>query len=132
MTAGITLRWLQVDTAELSTTEAAAWDSITVQGIRNDSILYDNSKSVSQLELPLRDDTTVTAFALRWHGMEDILYIKHDNTLRFVSMACGCVIYHTIDTAWVEGEWIDSIRILNSAVEVMKGENIKVFTTQIQ
>ena len=129
--AGITIRWLQVDTTNITTTEQTAWDSITVQGIHNDSVLYDNQKNVSQLALPLRNDTNITMYSLKWHGMEEILYIRHDNTLQFVSMACGCVIYHNIDSVWCSGTWIDSVRLINSAVETVQQENVKVFTTQI-
>ena len=128
VTAGVTLRGLAVDSAA-NVTEFASWDSITVQGVGSDSVLYDNSYSVTQLQLPLRSDTTVTAFTLTWHELTETLYIRHDNTQRFVSMACGCAIYHNIDSVWFSGTWIDSVKIINSAVEAVKQENIKLYTT---
>ena len=92
-------------------------------------MLYNNKQSVTQLQLPLRSDTTVTAFTLTWHEMTETLYIRHDNTQRFVSMACGCIIYHNIDSVWFTGTWIDSVKIINAAVETVKQENIKLYTT---
>ena len=128
VTAGVTLRGLQVDSTGKAT-EFAAWDSITVQGVGNDSVLYDNKLNVSQLQLPLRSDTNITAFTLTWHEMTETLYIHHDNTQRFVSMACGCIIYHNIDSVWFTGTWIDSVKIINATVEAVKQENIKLYTT---
>ena len=128
VTAGVGLRGLYIDTADV-VTEFSGWDSITVQGVGNDSVLYDNSKLVSQLQLPLRNDTDLTAYTLTYHGTEDKLYFHHDNTMRFVSMACGCIIYHQIDSVWCEGTWIDSVKIINSAVEGIVQENVKVYLT---
>ena len=126
--AGISLRGLAVDTTELAT-EFTSWDSITVQGVGSDSVLYNNSKNISRILVPLRQDSTITAFSVMWHDMEDVIYFRHDNTMRFISMACGCVVYHNIDSVWVEGTWIDSVKILNSAVESIEQDNVKVFTT---
>lgn len=126
--AGISLQGLSVDTAGVPTA-FTSWDSITVQGVDNDSVLYNNTYTVSQLLLPLRNDTNITTYSLVWHDTEDKVYIKHDNTQRFISMACGCVIYHTIDDVWCDGTWIDSVKIVNSAVETVKQDNIKIFVT---
>ena len=126
VSADVTLRGFSMDTANV-VTEFSSWDSITVQGVNNDSVLYDNSKLVSQLQLPLHNFTDTTVYSLTWHGTEDKLYIRHDNTMQFVSMACGCIIYHHIDSVWCEGTWIDSVKIINSAVESVQQENVKVF-----
>ena len=126
--AGVTLRGISVDTSGIGT-EFTQWDSITVQGIGSDSVLYDNSKSVTTLHLPLRADSNVTAYRVTWRGMDDVLYFRHDNTRRYISMACGCIIYHVIDTVWCAGVWMDSVRLLNSTVESASQDNVKIFTT---
>lgn len=126
--AGVVLRGISVDTAGVGS-EFTSWDSITVQGVGRDSVLYNNAKSVTILRLPLRSDTALTMFRLIWHGEEDTLYVRHDNTRRYVSMACGCIIYHNIDTAWSGGVWIDSLEILNSTVESASQNNIRIYTT---
>lgn len=69
-------------------------------------------------------DTNVTQYAIRWHDMEDILTIRHTNDRHYISMACGCVIYHTIDSVWTHGVFIDSLSILNSTVENYEQDNI--------
>ena len=122
---GVSVRWLFTDTLGNSTWQTA-FDSITVQGVGNDSVLYDNGKNLSSLWLPMRADTSVTAYLLRWHGEEDTLYIRHDNTRHFISQACGCMVYHTLDTVWHRGSAIDSVTVVNSLVESDEQENIQL------
>ena len=122
---GVSVCWLQTDSTG-TITEQTAFDSIRVQGVGSDSVLYDNSKNLSALRLPLRADTCVTAFALLWHGTEDTLFVRHDNTRHFISQACGCMVYHTIDTVWHSGNAIDSVAILNSTVESEEQENVQL------
>lgn len=122
---GVSVRWTLTDTTG-ATTPQTAFDSLSVQGVGNDSILYNNSKNLSSLWLPLRIDTCLTAFALLWHGKADTLFIRHDNTRHFISQACGCTVYHTIDTIWHSGSAIDSITILNSSVENTRQENVQL------
>ena len=121
----VSVRWQQRDSTG-ATSEQTAFDSIRVQGLGNDSVLYDNSKNLSSLQLPLRADTCVTAFALLWHGTEDTLFVRHDNTRHFVSQACGCMVYHTIDTVWHSGSAIDSVAVINNTVESDEQENIQL------
>lgn len=104
----------------------AIWDSITVQGLGRDSVLYDNRKSITTLQLPLRPDTTVTAYRLTYHGRTDTLYIIHNNDIQFISLACGEVIYHTIEGFRARGTWIDSIVMIDSTVQATVKDNIRL------
>lgn len=122
---GVSVQYLFTDSAG-NTTIQNTFDSISVQGINNDSVLYANAHNLSALWLPLRPDTSLTAFSLLWHGQYDTLYVRHDNTLRFISHACGCAIYHTIDSVWHRGNAIDSIAIINATVETTQQENIQL------
>lgn len=122
---GVSVQYLFTDSAGNTTTQNT-FDSISVQGINNDSVLYTNAHNLDALWLPMRPDTSITAFALLWHEQHDTLYIRHDNTLRFISHACGCAIYHTIDSVWHHGNAIDSIAIINSTVETTQQENLQL------
>lgn len=104
----------------------AIWDSITVQGLGRDSVLYDNRKGITTLQLPLRPDTTVTAYRLTYHGRTDTLYIIHNNDIQFISLACGEVIYHTIECFRARGTWIDSIAMIDSTVQATAKDNIRL------
>lgn len=104
----------------------AIWDSITVQGLGSDSVLYDNRKGITTLQLPLRPDTTVTAYRLTYHGRTDTLYITHNNDIQYISLACGEVIYHTIEGFRARGTWIDSIAMMDSTVQATGKDNIRL------
>ena len=127
--ATIVLKCLHFDTLDVMTQEET-WDSITVQGVGSDSVLYQNRKGVKHVYIPLREDTTVTAFRMIWRGKTETVYIQHDNTQRFVSMACGCVIYHQIEKVWTDKVWADSVVILNTAVEAVEQDNIRIYATK--
>lgn len=102
----------------------AAWDSITVKGMGKDSVLYNNAKSVTTLQLPLRPDTTVTAFLLTYHDRTDTLFIQHIDTIKYISLAAGDVVFFCIEKAWATGCWIDSIALLNPNVQTDLKDNI--------
>ena len=115
---------LQGDTMRVDFTTV---DSITVQGVGNDSVLYDNQKSVSSLFLPLRTDASSTAYSIKAYGKTDTLYVNHENNINFISLACGCFVYHTIYDVGGAGGLIDSLVVLNAAVENYKQDNLKIY-----
>lgn len=114
----------------------ASWDSITVQIVGEDSLLIDNRKGLKQLPLflhPISQDTLegatssiVTAFAMTYHMQTDTLYVEHTPRQYFVSLACGCAIYHTILNAWSTDLRVDSVQIINSNVENALQENLRI------
>ena len=101
-------------------------DSVSAVGVGRDSLLYDNQKAVSSLLLPLRRDTTVSRFALTLNGQTDTLAVIHENRDYFVSLACGCFVYHTLDTVLSATGVITGSQILNSSVENVEQENVKL------
>lgn len=123
---GVVVSWQQVDSSGGITTKTA-WDSISVQGVANDSLLYANAKNVTTLWLPLRPDTSQTAYVLTWHDKCDTIFVRYDNTRRFISQACGCMVYHTLESVRCGGTIVDSVEVLNSLVETAKQENICVY-----
>lgn len=124
--AGLECRWDSV-TNEGTILTMERWDDITMHGIGKDSLLYDGATNIEQLGLPLRKDSgeVVTAFLLRRRNTDDTLWIKHKNESHFESMACGCFVYHHIDTVWATKHFIDSVYIVNSNVTPFKEEHIR-------
>lgn len=104
-------------------------DSLSVWGLGSDSVLYDNRKNVTSLLLPLRGDTTITKFLMVLHGSTDTITVYHQNTNTFISLACGCFIYHTIDTVLCSSALLDSVQILNTAVENYEQDNVRLYFT---
>lgn len=99
-------------------------DSVTVWGVDADTVLYANAKRVSALSLPLKREADKTEYAMVLNGREDTLTIWHRNREYFVSLACGCFVYHEVDSAGgrtITGE------VLNTAVENMEQDNVRLY-----
>lgn len=103
-----------------------AWDSITVEVIGKSDSIIDNRKSLKRLTLPLRPDTTISAFIMTFHEQTDTLFVEHTPRQYFVSLACGCAIYHTITAAWSTDYRVDSVQIINANVENAVQENLRI------
>jgi hypothetical protein len=103
------------------------WDSITVQAIDNDAYILYNNKNIKQIPLFLRQDTTITAFLMTFHEQTDTLFVEHTPRQYFVSLACGCAIYHTITAAWSSDVRVDSVQIINASVENAVQDNLRIY-----
>lgn len=106
-----------------------AWDSLYVQGVGATDVLY-NPKSIKQLGVCLRPDTTETAFLILYHGQVDTLTVTHTPSLHYVSLSCGCAVYHTITAARSSDERVDSVTIINASVETTAQENIRIYLSE--
>lgn len=100
-------------------------DTLIVQGCGSDTVLYNTNASITSILLPLRQDANMTQYTLFFNQKYDTLTIFHTNNMQFISLACGCVVYHTIDSVRVTAR-IDSAQIINSAVERVLQDNIKI------
>ena len=103
----------------------AQWDSITVVGIGSDIGMQD--KNVKVMGLELRPDTNQTAYLMLYHNQIDTLYIQHTPRQQFISMACGCAVYHTITAAWSTDPRVDSVSIINASVETVAQDNLCIY-----
>ena len=106
------------------TVKYTSWDSITVELLGEYNLLFDNGKSISKLPMPLLPDTTISTFLITFHEQTDTLFVEHTPRHYFVSLACGCAIYHTITAAWSTDPRVDSVQILNANVENAVQENL--------
>ena len=101
------------------------WDSIAVTGIGSTKGIMGNK--LTKIPLELRSDTTLTSFLLLYHEQVDTLFIEHTPRIQFISMACGCAVYHTILQAWSSDPRIDSISIINSSIESTTQDNLCIY-----
>ena len=100
------------------------WDSITVVIPQTLDSLLKNQKTVTKIPLPLKPDTTISTFLMTFHNQTDTLFVEHTPRQYFVSLACGCAIYHTITAAWSTDPRVDSVQIINANVEDAVQENL--------
>lgn len=103
-------------------------DSVSIHGVGSDSVLYDNKKSVNHVALPLHKTKEVTQFVFSNGTKADTLTLEHVNTENFISLECGCFVYHTLQNAYSCGTWIDSVAIITTEITTINAaEHIQVF-----
>ena len=112
-------------TAAGDTVHYAQWDSIAVLGIGSDVGMQ--GKNIKGMGLELRPDTNMTMYLVIYHNQIDTLYIQHTPRQQFVSLACGCAVYHTITAAWSSDPRVDSVSILNASVESVAQDNLCIY-----
>lgn len=100
----------------------STWDSLAVLGLGNDVGLV--GRSLKTMSIELRPDTTLTQYLVQYHGRIDTLFIEHTPQVQYVSMACGCTMYHTIERAWSTDPRVDSVSIINASVELTAQDNL--------
>lgn len=117
---------LQADSldAKEHSVKYTTWDSITIRAIDNDMYILYNNQNIKKIPLFLRPDTTTTAFLMTYHNQTDTLFVEHTPREYFVSLACGCAVYHTISFAWSTDPRVDSVEIVNASVENAVQENL--------
>ena len=64
---------------------------------------------------------------MTFHNQTDTLFVEHTPRQYFVSLACGCAVYHTITAAWSTDYRVDSIQIVNANVENAVQENLCLY-----
>lgn len=115
------------ETTSEYTVSSLSIDSITVQGIGNDSVLYNNAKSKSEIDLPLNPNGNQTSYRVVFNETADTITILHQDTLQYLSLECGCLKTFVIDTVLTTNNFIDSVKISNYTVNTTDAEHIKIY-----
>lgn len=106
-------------------------DSITVKGIGAsiDSSLYNKTKAIHNLTLPLNKFTSESKFEITFNQITDTVTIYHTNYDTYLSLECGCIKTHTLDTVLTTNHFIDSVHISIHDVNTSTSakENIKLY-----
>ncbi|MDP4238888.1 MAG: DUF6452 family protein [Bacteroidota bacterium] len=102
-------------------------DSLTGQYHLVDSILYKNKKNISSIDLPLNNNSSQSKFKLKFNTTLDTMTIYHTNLNDYLSLECGCIKTHSIDTIITTNHFIDSVRIIIHDVNTYNAENIRLY-----
>ncbi|MBO7501764.1 MAG: hypothetical protein J6T32_00940 [Paludibacteraceae bacterium] len=105
----------------------AAPDSITIGLVGSDSLVLENAHSEQTVGVELRADTTLTKVVVIYHEEADTLTVFHTNEQRYVSLACGCMVRHIIDSVQTTHHRIDSSAILNAVVTTAKENHLQLW-----
>ena len=127
------------DITKTYTTSTLTIDSLTVQGIKRDtitgkeflvdSLIYNNKKSISKIFLPLNKSKSAneSKFAVKFNNTIDTVTIFHTNYDDYLSLECGCIKTHSIDTVSTTNHFIDSVRIVIHNVNTTNAEHIHIY-----
>ena len=107
-------------------------DSITVRGLTSeglnvDSILYNNQKKINKLEFPLNKFVPESKFVVTFNNTRDTITILHQNINEFLSLECGCLKVHSIDTVLTTNHYVDSVKIINHNVNTISTEHLQIY-----
>lgn len=130
-------------------------DSLTVIGLKQDTLtgkyvnmdtIYKNAKVISKINLPLHKFENISIYeisfnskiiinkndTLKFTNKKDTLKILHENKDKYLSLECGSIKVHFIDTAFNTHNFVDSIRIINHKVtNILKLNNTNAEHIQI-
>ena len=116
-----------VDTLGMQRISAFSVDSVTISGLDNDSILYNNRKKISSVDLFLNKFADQSYYEISFNDTIDTLMVWHRNIESYLSFECGCTTTHLVDIIAITGHFIDSISIINYEVNTLNATNIELY-----
>lgn len=131
MGVGFYTRALTDTLKKVYTTRTKNLDTLSVRGLAAngsliDSILY-KSKAIQNIYLPLNKFENSSKFVLTFKTAKDTIEVLHTNTDYYLSLECGCMKVHSIDTVLTTTNLIDSVKIINHKVNATNAEHIQIF-----
>lgn len=114
--------------ATAGTTRAFIVDSLTVYGVgRPDSLIYNNSKGIKSIEVPVNPNSARTGFVLVFPGNNtDTVWVESRFHLRFISANCGFAVQPEIERVTHTTRRINSLQISQNLVTQSFEEHIKI------
>jgi len=102
-------------------------DSLTAKGIGIDSVIYKNTKSINIINLQLQKQANSSKFLVTTNNINDTLTIVHTNKDYYLSLECGCIKTHYIDSVHITKHSVDSVKIINPDVNTSNATNLRIF-----
>ena len=106
-----------------------AIDSLWVNGIGVETFLYKKAK-INSIKLPLNQFDEESKFRMKINQVVDTITVRYKNKIEFLSLECGSIRTHTIDTVLTTGHIIHSATVSNRTVNTISVENIQLFHTK--
>lgn len=87
----------------------------------NDSLINKEATGLKMITAPLRINKDTTSFFLRYNfddviEIYDTITVIHENKENFISIYCGCMIFHQIENVKHTTNLIDSIAYINQTI----------------
>lgn len=100
-------------------------DSLWIKGEGLNKYFY-SKESKNSVKLPLNSFAQESKYMMRFNETIDTVLIKHQNFTEFLSLECGYIRTHKIDTVISTNNFIDSISINQENVGTIYVENIQI------
>lgn len=100
-------------------------DSLWIKGDGLDKYFY-SKESKNSVKLPLNSFAEESKYFMRFNETIDTVTIKHKNFTEFLSLECGYIRTHKIDTVISTNNFIDSISVNQELVNTIYVENIQI------
>ncbi len=121
-------------TDTLNEENPVAINNLTIYGMGNDSLLYNNNDEVASIELPLNATEDSCAFIFQYSNAQDSIIVPND-TIWFdyqrkpnlISMDCGFVTFYEINEIDYTRNVIDSVNVDDPNISNSLDEHIKIF-----
>lgn len=108
--------------------EPTVCSTLTLFGLKSDSLILNNASSVSNFSLYLRQDTTQTTFVFQFpEEVNDTVTIHHSNNRSVISLDCGCATFFTVDSIKWTHHQIDTIIVKQKEIGTGNEENIRFY-----
>ena len=117
-------------------TTTLSLDSVSARGLKFDNqsskfIYIDSVLSYkfpsTNVDLPLNKFSTISKYEVKFNTTIDTLTILHTNSDYYLSLECGCLKVHSIDTVLTTNHFIDSVKITTHTVNNTNAENIRLY-----
>ncbi len=130
---------------DILTVKGLKFDSVANKYVYADSILYNHATNIAKINLPLHSFESTSVFEATFNTRKitlnpvtnkndttytiknDTLTVLHQNIDKYLSLECGSIKIHSVDTILTTNNFIDSIRIVNRKVNNINVENIKIY-----
>jgi hypothetical protein len=112
-----------------SNTRLTAPDSLTLFGLNNDSLIYNNTANVQPALIPLNASKDSCSFVIIINGVADTIEFRYTSYPHLISKECGYTYYHQLDTALNKPGYhaIKKIYVSNKTITNLNVENIRIF-----
>lgn len=111
-----------------------AVDSLSIHGLDNPVLIYENRNNVSRVELPLHLAKDSVAFVLYIANpieflpyVADTLWLYYQRRPVLISMDCGFVTFFDLERLAYSRNFIDTVTIENTSIINNLDEHIKIF-----
>ena len=102
-------------------------DSLSLNGLNNDSIIYSKSAKVQPALIPLNASQDTCTFVIIINGVTDTMQFRYTSYPHLISKECGYTFYHHLDTVIPKYHAIKEIIYSNKTVTNLNVENIRIY-----